>query len=105
MRQIAIYGKGGIGKSTTTQNVAAALAEKGRHLMLVGCDPKADSARLLLHGMAGATVLDELRRCDGDIESLNIKLLSLTDCTAFVRSNPEAPSRASDAPDAGLSPL
>ena len=73
MRQIAIYGKGGIGKSTTTQNVAAALAEKGRHLMLVGCDPKADSARLLLHGMAGATVLDELRRCDGDIESLNIK--------------------------------
>ena len=45
MRQIAIYGKGGIGKSTTTQNVAAALAEKGRHLMLVGCDPKADSAR------------------------------------------------------------
>lgn len=70
MRQIAIYGKGGIGKSTTTQNVAAALAEKGRKLMLVGCDPKADSARLILHGMAGTTVLDELRRCDGDIEKL-----------------------------------
>lgn len=72
MRQIAIYGKGGIGKSTTTQNVAAALAEKGRQLMLVGCDPKADSARLLLHGMAGTTVLDELRRCDGEIDALDI---------------------------------
>lgn len=70
MRQIAIYGKGGIGKSTTTQNVAAALAEKGRKLMLVGCDPKADSARLILHGMAGTTVLDELRRCDGDMDRL-----------------------------------
>ena len=43
MRQIAIYGKGGIGKSTTTQNLAVALAERGRKLLLIGCDPKADS--------------------------------------------------------------
>ncbi len=51
MRQIAIYGKGGIGKSTTTQNLAAALAERGRRLMIVGCDPKADSTRLVLGGL------------------------------------------------------
>ena len=39
-RQIAFYGKGGIGKSTTSQNIAAAWADKGRRLMVVGCDPK-----------------------------------------------------------------
>ncbi len=46
MRKIAIYGKGGIGKSTTTQNTVAALAEMGKKIMVVGCDPKADSTRL-----------------------------------------------------------
>ena len=48
MRKIAIYGKGGIGKSTTTQNTVAGLAELGNKIMVVGCDPKADSTRLLL---------------------------------------------------------
>jgi nitrogenase iron protein NifH len=62
MRQIAIYGKGGIGKSTTAQNVAAALAESGKRLMIVGCDPKTDSTRLILGGRMQATVLDTLRR-------------------------------------------
>lgn len=62
MRQIAIYGKGGIGKSTTTQNLAAALAEMGRKLMIVGCDPKADSTRLILGGMPKRTVLDTMRK-------------------------------------------
>jgi hypothetical protein len=42
MRQVAFYGKGGIGKSTTQQNTAAALASMGYRLMVVGCDPKAD---------------------------------------------------------------
>jgi len=40
MRKIAIYGKGGIGKSTTTQNTVAALTEMGKKVMIVGCDPK-----------------------------------------------------------------
>ena len=66
MRQIAIYGKGGIGKSTTTQNLAAALAEAGKKLMVVGCDPKADSTRLLLGGLAKETVLDVMREKDED---------------------------------------
>ncbi len=66
MRQIAIYGKGGIGKSTTTQNTAAALAEAGAKLMIVGCDPKADSTRLILGRLADRTVLDALREQDED---------------------------------------
>lgn len=61
MRKIAIYGKGGIGKSTTTQNTVAALAEMGKNMMVVGCDPKADSTRLLLNGLMQETVLDTLR--------------------------------------------
>jgi nitrogenase iron protein NifH len=61
MRKIAIYGKGGIGKSTTTQNTVAALAEAGKRVMVVGCDPKADSTRLLLGGLVQKTVLDTLR--------------------------------------------
>ena len=65
MRQIAIYGKGGIGKSTTTQNLAAALSEQGQKLMIVGCDPKADSTRLILGGST-QSVLDTLREYDKD---------------------------------------
>jgi nitrogenase iron protein NifH len=61
MRQIAIYGKGGIGKSTTTQNLTAGLAEMGKRILVVGCDPKADSTRLLLGGLHQKTVLDTIR--------------------------------------------
>jgi len=68
MRKIAIYGKGGIGKSTTTQNTVAGLAEAGKKVMVVGCDPKADSTRLLLGGLAQKTVLDTLREEGEDVE-------------------------------------
>ncbi len=68
LRQIAIYGKGGIGKSTTTQNLTAGLAELGKQVMVVGCDPKADSTRLLLGGLAQKTVLDTLRDEGEDVE-------------------------------------
>ncbi len=68
MRKIAIYGKGGIGKSTTTQNTVAGLAEAGKNIMVVGCDPKADSTRLLLGGLAQKTVLDTLREEGEDVE-------------------------------------
>ena len=70
MRQIAIYGKGGIGKSTTTQNLTAGLAELGKKIMVVGCDPKADSTRLLLNGLAQKTVLDTLRE-EGEVDDLS----------------------------------
>ncbi|MBS5932027.1 MAG: nitrogenase iron protein [Clostridiales bacterium] len=68
MRQLAIYGKGGIGKSTTTQNLTAGLAEMGKQIMIVGCDPKADSTRLVLGGLAQRTVLDTLREEGDDID-------------------------------------
>ncbi|MBC8523968.1 MAG: AAA family ATPase, partial [Chlorobium phaeobacteroides] len=68
MRKIAIYGKGGIGKSTTTQNTVAGLAEMGKKVMVVGCDPKADSTRLLLGGLTQKTVLDTLREEGEDVE-------------------------------------
>lgn len=58
---LAIYGKGGIGKSTTAANVALALAQDGRRVMLVGCDPKADSTALLRGGAKIETVLSLLR--------------------------------------------
>lgn len=68
MRQVAIYGKGGIGKSTTTQNLTSALGEMGKKIMVVGCDPKADSTRLLLGGLNQKTVLDTLREEGEDFE-------------------------------------
>lgn len=68
LRQVAIYGKGGIGKSTTTQNLTAGLVELGKKVMVVGCDPKADSTRLLLGGLAQRTVLDTLREEGEDID-------------------------------------
>jgi nitrogenase iron protein NifH len=71
MRQIAIYGKGGIGKSTTSQNVVAALAESGKKCMIVGCDPKADATRLILHKKAQATVMDMARE-RGSVDDLEI---------------------------------
>jgi len=72
MRQAAIYGKGGIGKSTTTQNLVAALAEKGKKVMIVGCDPKADSTRLMLHAKAQNTVM-HLAAEAGSVEDLELE--------------------------------
>ncbi|MCD0423092.1 MAG: nitrogenase iron protein [Rhodopseudomonas sp.] len=61
-RKVAIYGKGGIGKSTTTQNTAAALAfYHDKNIFIHGCDPKADSTRLILGGKPQDTVMDTLR--------------------------------------------
>ncbi len=66
MIKLAVYGKGGIGKSTTVSNVAAALALEGRRVMQIGCDPKADSTMSLRRGVPMPTVLDLVRqRKDG----------------------------------------
>jgi nitrogenase iron protein NifH len=61
LKQIAIYGKGGIGKSTTTSNISAALAESGYKVMQFGCDPKSDSTNTLRNGEYIPSVLDLLR--------------------------------------------
>ena len=58
---IAIYGKGGFGKSTTTSNISAALSEMGYKVMQFGCDPKSDSTNTLRNGKYIPTVLDTLR--------------------------------------------
>src|SRR5512142_805648 len=72
LRQCAIYGKGGIGKSTTTQNLVAALAEAGKKVMIVGCDPKADSTRLILHAKAQNAVM-QLAAEAGSVEDLELE--------------------------------
>lgn len=61
LKQIAIYGKGGIGKSTTTSNISAALSTAGFKVMQFGCDPKSDSTNTLRGGKYIPTVLDTLR--------------------------------------------
>jgi nitrogenase iron protein NifH len=71
LRQIAFYGKGGIGKSTTSQNTLAALVDLGQKILIVGCDPKADSTRLILHAKAQDTVLS-LAAESGSVEDLEI---------------------------------
>ncbi len=76
MRQIAFYGKGGIGKSTTSQNTIAALSELQR-VMIVGCDPKADSTRLMLHCKAQTTIL-HLAAERGSVEDLELEEVLLT---------------------------
>jgi nitrogenase iron protein NifH len=72
LRQIAFYGKGGIGKSTTSQNTLAALAELGQKILIVGCDPKADSTRLILHAKAQDTILS-LAAEQGSVEDLELE--------------------------------
>jgi nitrogenase iron protein NifH len=89
MRKVAIYGKGGIGKSTTTQNTVAALAEMGRKVMVVGCDPKADSTRLLLGGLAQKTVLDTLREEGEDVDLEDICRDGFGNCRCTESGGPE----------------
>jgi nitrogenase iron protein NifH len=74
MKKIAVYGKGGIGKSTTVSNVSAALAAMGLTVMQIGCDPKADSTRNLTGGKNIPTVLDTLRgNGDAELDDLVVK--------------------------------
>lgn len=66
MIKIAVYGKGGIGKSTTVSNLSAALADRGVRVMQIGCDPKADSTALLRGPEPMKTVLDLVRERKND---------------------------------------
>ncbi|MCI6732027.1 MAG: nitrogenase iron protein NifH [Lachnospiraceae bacterium] len=70
MLKIAIYGKGGIGKSTMTGNLAAAFAYRGKKVIQIGCDPKADSTINLLGGEPLLPVMNYLREHDEDPEKI-----------------------------------
>ena len=70
MLRIAVYGKGGIGKSTITSNLSAAFAALGKRVIQIGCDPKADSTINLLGGQPLRPVMDYLREEDEDPESI-----------------------------------
>ena len=65
MKRICIYGKGGIGKSTVVANTAAAAAAEGKRVLVVGCDPKADTTRVLMHRTI-ETILDAHTRLGGE---------------------------------------
>lgn len=71
MLKLAVYGKGGIGKSTTTSNLAAAFAMLGKKVIQIGCDPKADSTINLLHGEPLTPVMNYLKEHDEGVQSLD----------------------------------
>ena len=71
MLKIAVYGKGGIGKSTMTSNLAAAFAVLGKKVIQIGCDPKADSTSNLLSGEPLIPVMNYLREHEEDPTSLS----------------------------------
>jgi nitrogenase iron protein NifH len=89
MRKVAIYGKGGIGKSTTTQNTVAGLAELEKKVMVVGCDPKADSTRLLLGGLAQKSVLDTLREEGEDVDLEDVRKEGFAETLCVESGGPE----------------
>ena len=70
MLKIAVYGKGGIGKSTVTSNLAAAFALRGKKVIQIGCDPKADSTVNLLNGEPLMPVMNYLQKHDRDPENI-----------------------------------
>ena len=70
MLKIAVYGKGGIGKSTVTSNLAAAFASMGKKVIQIGCDPKADSTINLLGGTTPIPVMNYMREYDEDPETI-----------------------------------
>ncbi len=71
MREIAIYGKGGIGKSFIASHISYCLAEKGFNVLQIGCDPKQDSCALLLDRKRILSVLDWLKERDFNKEDIN----------------------------------
>ncbi len=85
---MAIYGKGGIGKSTTTSNLSAALADKGLQVMQIGCDPKADSTKNLMGGVKIPTVLDQLKEKGDDITLEDIAFRGYKDIVCVESGGP-----------------
>ena len=99
MRQIAIYGKGGIGKSMTSSHITYALANKGLRVMHVGCDPKHDSTRLLLDGRMTPAILDILKK-----KEFRLNDIQLDDVVFESTSNPRLSGKIYCAESGGPDP-
>ncbi len=90
MKQIALYGKGGIGKSTTSANLSAALSERGLDILQIGCDPKRDSTRMLMHGTFIPTVMDLVReRGEPAISLADVEFRGYNDVRCVEAGGPE----------------
>lgn len=90
MKRIAIYGKGGIGKTTTVSNLAAVLAKHGKTVLQVGCDPKGDSTILHTKGIKIKTVLGALLE-KGDALQIDDFLVKADDGVLCIESGGPAP--------------
>lgn len=89
MRQIAFYGKGGIGKSTIAANFSAALADDGMKVMHIGCDPKHDSTRTLVNGRWLPTVLDTYRKKGAAVELKDVLFTGYRGIVCIETGGPE----------------
>lgn len=87
MKKIAIYGKGGIGKSTTTSNLSAALSMMGYKVVQIGCDPKADSTKNLNNGQVIPTILDILKE-DEDVSLEDLVTIGYNGIYCFEAGGP-----------------
>jgi nitrogenase iron protein NifH len=90
MKQIALYGKGGIGKSTTSANLSAALSMQGLDILQIGCDPKRDSTRMLMHGSIIPTVMDLVReRGDANVALEDVVYMGFNGVRCVEAGGPE----------------
>jgi len=88
MKKVAVYGKGGIGKSTIVSNMAVALSRQGYRVMQIGCDPKADSTITLRHGEPLPTVLETFRRKKNDFSAEEIVRIGYADVICVEAGGP-----------------
>lgn len=89
LKQIAIYGKGGIGKSTTCSNISAALGLMGYKVLQIGCDPKADSTKNLVGGNRMPNILDYVKENSKNISIDNIVTKGFANTYCIEAGGPE----------------